>query len=177
MKITIRSLSVLALAASLGACATVTRGTTTEFAVDSTPPGAAVKTSTGFSCPATPCSMKLPRKEAFNATVTKAGFKPLTMHIDSKVGGGGAAGFAGNVVAGGVLGMGIDAASGAMDDLSPNPLKVTLLAEDAAPAAAPPPAASPAAALPAVAPPAAAPPAPGQAAATPTAAAAQTASR
>jgi len=135
MKFALHALVVVGLSASLGACATVTRGTTTQFAVESTPPGAAVKTSTGFSCDSTPCSMKMPRKEAFDATVSKAGYKPVTVHINSSVGAGGGAGFAGNMVAGGILGMGIDAASGAMDDLKPNPLKVDLAAEDAAPAA------------------------------------------
>jgi hypothetical protein len=41
--------------------------------------------------------------------------------------GGGGAGFAGNILAGGLIGMGVDATSGAMNDLMPNPLHVDLL--------------------------------------------------
>jgi len=136
------ALSALAVSASLGGCATVTRGTTTEFKVASVPPGAAVKTSTGFVCDATPCSLKMPRKDPFDVTLTKPGFKDATVHVRSAVGGGGAAGMAGNLVAGGLLGMAIDGTDGAMDDLTPNPLNVTLEPADGAPA---PVAASPAA--------------------------------
>ena len=136
MKAIIYAASVLAFAASLGGCATVTRGTTTQFTVNSTPPGAAVKTSTGFSCAATPCSMKMPRKTAFDVTLTKAGFATQTVHITSAVAGGGAAGFAGNLVAGSIVGMIVDGSSGAMDDLTPNPLAVTLNPDSATVAAA-----------------------------------------
>jgi hypothetical protein len=131
--------SATALLLSLGACATVTRGTTTDFKVASTPPGAELKTSTGFACSPTPCSVKLPRKTAFDATVTLAGYKPQTVHIQSKVGGGGTAGFIGNAVAGGAIGMVIDGSDGAMDDLVPNPLNVTL-DQDTQPVTAPTPA-------------------------------------
>jgi hypothetical protein len=129
----------------LGGCATVTRGTTTQFAVESTPPGAKVTTSTGFSCSPTPCHMKMSRKEPFDATVSLDGYAPQTTHISSKVGGAGAAGMAGNVILGGVIGIGVDAASGAIDDLSPNPLKVTLMRAPADPSAGPAASAAPAA--------------------------------
>ena len=140
----LRAASALALCASLGACATVTRGTTTDFKVSSTPPGASVSTSTGFSCSPTPCTIrKVPRKTGFDATVTLAGYQPQTVHVASKVSGGGGAGFAGNVVAGGVIGMVIDGSDGSMNDLTPNPLAVTLTpvgpaaTAEAAPAPAP----------------------------------------
>ena len=133
-----RAVSALALCACLGACATVTRGTTTKFKVESTPSGASMKTTTGFAC-TTPCTLKLPRKEAFDATVSKSGFRTQTVHVLSKVRGGGTAGLVGNVVAGGILGMAIDGTNGSMDDLVPNPLKVTLQADGAPePAAAAP---------------------------------------
>jgi hypothetical protein len=38
----------------------------------------------------------------------------------------GAAGFAGNILAGGLIGMGVDAATGAAQDHKPNPVIVTL---------------------------------------------------
>ncbi len=103
MKFALHALAVVGLSASLGACATITRGTTTKFTVESTPPGAAVRTSTGFSCAATPCSMKMPRKDVFDVTVSKAGFDPVVAHVDHEAGVAGVAGFAGNVVAGGFI--------------------------------------------------------------------------
>jgi hypothetical protein len=140
MKSIIWAASAGALALSLGACATVTRGTTTEFKVSSAPAGASVTTSTGFSCAPTPCVIKkMIRKEAFDATVTLAGYKPKTVHIQSLVEGGGAAGAVGNVVVGGFIGVAVDATDGAMDDLVPNPLHVALEPVETA-AAAPPPA-------------------------------------
>lgn len=121
------SAAVLCLGlSSLGACATVTRGTTQQVTVKSTPPGAAVKTTTGFTCAATPCTFKMPRKEGFDVTISKDGFKPVTVTVESKMSGGGAAGMAGNVIAGGIIGMGVDATSGALKDLVPNPVDVTL---------------------------------------------------
>jgi hypothetical protein len=127
MKSVVYAASAAAVALSLGACATVTRGTTTDFKVASEPSGASVKTSTGFACAPTPCTIKkMIRKEAFDATITLTGYKPVTKHIQSLVEGGGAAGAVGNVVIGGVIGVAVDATDGAMDDLVPNPLNVTL---------------------------------------------------
>ena len=111
---------------SLGACATVTRGTTTTFSVETTPSKAQVKTNNGFACDATPCTFKMPRKAEFDVTVTKEGYKPWTGHVTHVISGQGSAGMAGNVILGGVVGVGVDTASGAMYDLKPNPLKVTL---------------------------------------------------
>ena len=132
MKLYFRGASLLLAAASLSGCATITRGTTTTFTVESTPPAAEVKTSTGFICPSTPCTFKMPRKDGFAVTVSKAGYKPSTTNVTTKMSGGGAAGLAGNVLAGGIIGIGIDATSGALNDLSPNPLKVMLEPEMAA---------------------------------------------
>lgn len=153
MKLVIRLIAAAFAMSALSACATVTRGTTTEFKVESTPPGAKVETSNGFSCASTPCTFNMPRKEAFDITVSKKGFQDSKTSIASELSGAGAAGMAGNVIAGGLIGMGIDATSGALKDLKPNPLQVTLtpievaekVAEPAA-EAAPAPAAEPAAA-------------------------------
>jgi hypothetical protein len=82
----------------------------------------------------------MPRKESFVITVSKAGYKPVETHVKSGLAGTGAAGFLGNALVGGVIGAGVDVSSGAMLDLTPNPLHVTLVAEDApipAPASAP----------------------------------------
>jgi hypothetical protein len=139
MKSVLGAASATASLLSLGACATVIRGTNTDFKAASTPPGASVTTSTGFQCSPTPCVIRgMARKEAFDATFKLSGYKPLTRHVQSLVQGGGAAGAAGNVIAGGVIGIAVDATDGAMDDLVPNPLAVTLEPADATAPPAPP---------------------------------------
>jgi hypothetical protein len=97
-----------------------------SWTVNTTPSGAAVKTSSGFSCDATPCTFRMPRKEQFDVTVTKAGYKTWTGHVGHHVAGAGGAGFLGNAIVGGIIGAGVDVSSGAMLDLAPNPLEITL---------------------------------------------------
>jgi len=158
-------LALAALGANLAACATVVRGTTTRFEISSEPPGAEVHASNGFSCQSTPCTFRLSRKDAFDVTVTKPGYEKQTVHVRSHAAGAGVAEMtAGNFLLGGVIGAGVDAASGATNDLEPNPLKVKLVpttqaeaAKPAEPAAAAPaatvqPASAPASAAPAAAP-------------------------
>lgn len=122
----LRALGVIALAGSSAACATVTRGTETAWEVKTTPPGAHVATSNGMSCDSTPCSIKMKRKSQFTATIDKPGYKTATVNVTNKVGTGGGVGMAGNVILGGVIGAGVDVASGAMLDLTPNPVEITL---------------------------------------------------
>lgn len=146
----------------LSACATITRGTNQNFAIESTPSEAEARLSTGQTC-VTPCSIRMKRKSDFVVTVSKEGYQTQEARVHGVVKGGGAAGMAGNVIFGGLIGAGVDASNGSLMNLSPNPLKVTLVpvasAEQpaAAPAAAP--AASTATTTPAPAPadPAAAP--------------------
>ncbi len=123
----VRALALVGAALSLPACATITRGTSQTFTVESTPPGAHVSTSNGFACEATPCTFRMPRKDAFRATVSMDGYVTQDHDIASRVSGSGGAGFAGNILVGGVIGMAVDGTSGAMNDLTPNPLVITLL--------------------------------------------------
>lgn len=131
MKMRVAAVSVAAM--SLCACATVTRGTNTAWEVNTSPPGAKVETSHGHQCPSTPCAMKMPRKSQFTATITKPGYKTVQVSVTTKVSGGGGAAMAGNVILGGLIGAGVDASSGAMLDLVPNPVNVTLEPETAKP--------------------------------------------
>lgn len=123
----VRALALVGVALSLPACATITRGTSQTFTVESTPPGARVSTSNGFSCDATPCTFRMPRKDPFRVTLSMDGRVEQVHEIQSAYAGAGAAGFAGNVLVGGVIGMAVDGTSGAMKDLTPNPLVVTML--------------------------------------------------
>jgi len=117
---------VMALAVAVSGCATITRGTTDSWSINTTPSGAEVRTSSGFECEATPCTFRMPRKEEFDVTVTKTGYKSWKSHVGHHMAGAGGAGFVGNAIVGGIIGAGVDATSGAMLDFAPNPLNVTL---------------------------------------------------
>lgn len=121
-------LAVLAGSLSLGACATVTRGTTEQITFDSTP-AAQMRTSTGLTCPTTPCTLEVSRKSEFIATFSKPGYESQDVMVQTRVAGAGAAGFAGNVLIGGVVGMGVDAATGSTLEHYPNPVTVSLVPE------------------------------------------------
>lgn len=117
--------SVLAL--GLGACGTVTRGTTNDVTFNSEPTGAHVQTSNGLTCQATPCTFPISRKQEFVASFSLSGYQTQQVAVTTDVSGGGAAGFAGNILIGGVIGMGVDAATGAALDHKPNPVFATLV--------------------------------------------------
>lgn len=122
-----KKLLVVALIAPLAACATITRGTTQAFTVETEPGGAAVETSNGLFCPSTPCTFaRVPRESEFTVTITKEGYVTTTHNVTHETAGSGAAGMAGNVILGGVIGAAIDGNNGATQDLVPNPLRVTL---------------------------------------------------
>ncbi len=122
---------VAAASLLLPACATITRGTSQKFAIESVPQEADVRLSTGQTC-ITPCKLNLKRKHDFVATFSKKGYKTTSANVESKVHGGGVAGVAGNVLDGGIIGAAIDGSNGSMNDLRPNPLIVTLQPEDTA---------------------------------------------
>ena len=106
-------------------CATITRGTTDVLEINSTPQGADVKTSLGHAC-TTPCVLTLDRDAELTVDITKDGCEPANIQVTNKVADTGAAGMAGNVIFGGLIGLGVDAATGATQELVPNPVLATL---------------------------------------------------
>lgn len=119
-------------AVSLAACATVTKGTEDTVTFESTPPGADVSFSevTGRINQAgciTPCTLELNRKYAYSVEFSKEGYETWVQLLEPKLSGDGAAGMAGNVLLGGVIGAAVDASTGAMNDLKPNPMIATLV--------------------------------------------------
>ena len=126
------SLAVLASIFVITGCATVTRGSKQKFRVETTPPGARVDLTNGQSCAATPCDFKLKRKSEFTVNISKLGCEPASVFVSHELSGKGAVGMAGNVVVGGVVGVGIDAVTGATQDLHPNPVQVALVCEPSA---------------------------------------------
>jgi hypothetical protein len=123
-----RILGVLAACAMLGGCASVARGTTETISVESTPPGAEAIIS-GLDNPMTcmtPCAVVAKRNADISVTVQKSGYEPQVVQLTKEIPPAGAAGFAGNVLVGGLVGMGVDAVTGAATDHKPNPVIVTL---------------------------------------------------
>lgn len=123
--------TALAGACAISGCATITRGTTESLAIQSEPAGARVELTSGQTG-ITPCSFELKRKNDLKVFLRKDGFEDITVDVDSKVAGAGATGMAGNVLIGGIIGVGVDAASGATKSLRPNPVHVHLVVKDLA---------------------------------------------
>ena len=117
------------LAYAVSGCATITRGSKDFFEIESEPTGASVALSNGLNC-VTPCAMELPRKHPFTATFSLDGYKPLIAEVVPKQAGAGSAGMAGNILIGGLIGVVADSTSGAMKDLTPNPLVAKLALVD-----------------------------------------------
>lgn len=117
----------------LSGCATVTRGTKDTLVVESDPAGADVQLSTGQSGK-TPTSFMLKRKEAVVVTISREGYETAMVTVNSQVVGAGAAGMAGNVLVGGIIGVGVDSWTGATKSLKPNPVTVKLVRLEPKPA-------------------------------------------
>ncbi len=125
-------LAVAFVALTAAGCATVTRGTTNQVTFTSEPPEAAVRTSVGHSCK-TPCTLEISRKAEFVATFELDGHKKQEVTVATRIAGAGAAGFAGNALLGGLIGMGVDAATGSTLEHFPNPVFAKLEKESVGP--------------------------------------------
>ena len=124
----IRLLVAAAIVMPCLGCASVTRGTTENISIATTPAGATAEVSgldTPMAC-LTPCVVQTKRSADITVTINKDGYEPLTIPLTKEIPGTGAAGFAGNLLAGGLIGMGVDAVTGAAQDHKPNPVIVTL---------------------------------------------------
>jgi outer membrane protein assembly factor BamE (lipoprotein component of BamABCDE complex) len=119
------AVALTAITLALTGCATITRGTTEVLVVNTDPPGAQVQISDGHQC-SSPCSVELKRKHDYHVKIVKAGYEPIETDVKSQIVGAGAAGMAGNVLVGGLIGVGVDAYTGATKGLKPNPLTVNL---------------------------------------------------
>jgi len=107
--------------ALLGGCATIVHGTTQRVEIDSTPRGADVAIDDSRRV-TTPAAVNLSRGQPHRLIFRKAGYQDATENLTS-----GASGWIlGNLVAGGVVGMAIDASDGAGRKLSADSVNVTL---------------------------------------------------
>lgn len=108
----------------LTGCGSIINGTTQKVAVTSTPDSAqAVAVGGERTCECvTPCTLVLKRKFSHTVTVSKDGYKPQSVGLTSTTSGA----VAGNILAGGLIGWGVDAASGGDSKLVPEAISVTL---------------------------------------------------
>jgi len=111
----------------LTSCATITRGVHEKLRIESDPPGADVRLSTGEHGITPATFVEKRRRDSFTVTVSKPGYAAQTVTVKSKAGGTGATAMAGNVLLGGAIGMGVDAGTGAYNSLYPNPVSVHLV--------------------------------------------------
>lgn len=121
-----KAIGIAGILALASGCATITRGSEDVLEIQSTPAGAQVSTSNGYSCSSTPCALKMPRRSELVVTVSKKGCRSAQVNVTHKTADAGAAGVAGNVLVGGIIGLAVDASSGASQDLVPNPVVVNL---------------------------------------------------
>ena len=123
-----RIVGIAAICAAVGGCASVTRGTTENLSIVSTPSGAEA-TISGLDVPTacvTPCAVVVKRNADISVAFKKEGYEPQIVQLTKEIPATGAAGFAGNVLLGGLVGMGVDAVTGAATDHKPNPVSVVL---------------------------------------------------
>jgi|GEM_PF-2487857 len=100
--------------AAFSGCVTMVRGTSEAVSVNTNPPGAKIDFSNGQSCKS-PCTIKTKRNKSLQITITKSGCGTQTATMVPSLAGGG-------VILGGL----IDYGTGAVYDLQPNPMIVTL---------------------------------------------------
>jgi len=119
-------ISCIALAASASGCASITQGTRDALLLKTDPAGASAITSNGYSCAETPCAIEVPKKNGFTVTFEKEGCEPKTVNVITRMSKSGGAAVAGNVLVGGVIGLGVDSVTGAAKELVPNPVEAEL---------------------------------------------------
>jgi hypothetical protein len=109
---------------SLGAagCATIVNGTTQPVAITSTPSGPRVSVDGADQVYTTPANIELSRGKDHLLSFSLAGYHPETFTVIHSMSGV----VAGYILAGGLIGWGVDAAIGAQDKLTPETVQITL---------------------------------------------------
>ena len=102
-------------------CATITQGSTQQITVSSTPAGAEIVVN-GFQRLKTPAVIELSRKESHQLQISLEGYHREDVEI-VKVSNGMVAG---NILAGGLVGLAVDYSSGAAYRLVPEVVQITL---------------------------------------------------
>lgn len=124
MKKFLSSAAIAVAAVGLSGCATVLNGTSQPMEFQSDPDGATIELISGLTC-VTPCEYEMKRGDDSMVTFTKEGYEPVSVYIQSRLGGG----TFGNILAGGVIGAAVDGSNGASNRLYPRPVYVRMVAE------------------------------------------------
>lgn len=111
------SATILSAIITLSGCATIIRGTEQQVSINTNPTGADVQFSNGQSCVA-PCQIKVRRDQSLQITISKVGCHQQTATMMPTLAG-----------AGVMLGGFVDYGTGAVYDLQPNPLTVSLVCD------------------------------------------------
>jgi len=112
---------LILLSCLLGGCATLTNGTTQSIPVSSSPSGASVFAD-GQHVGTTPCTVELSRSASHVITLERDGYEGTAVHLTREI----SAMTAGNLIFGGLIGLGVDAVSGANFRLVPEQVNVSL---------------------------------------------------
>ena len=120
--------SALALAATLGGCGTIFGGSSQEVSIASSPGAAEVELDHVSRTVSTPAEIELKRKNSYELTFSKEGYETETASIESSLRGGI---LVLDILFTGLLGVAIDAGTGAWNSLSPENLSVSLDKKDA----------------------------------------------
>ncbi|HEX6929947.1 MAG TPA: PEGA domain-containing protein [Gammaproteobacteria bacterium] len=107
--------------AFLVGCASIVSGTTQPISFNSTPPGATILIN-GADMGKTPTTLHLKRNENYAVSIQLEGYMPETVNITRSMNGW----IFGNIIFGGLIGIVIDAASGAMYKLTPEQVTATM---------------------------------------------------
>lgn len=102
-------------------CATLTHGNMQSVTVGSTPAGASVSVD-GQQMGTTPATVRLTRKDAHVLRLDLQGYEPFEMQLERKTSGW----IWGNIVFGGLIGVVVDASTGAMYRLTPGAVDATM---------------------------------------------------
>ncbi len=96
-------------------------GTNVDYATQTDPSGADIVFLNGLKC-TSPCELELRRGSDTRIDITKPGYEPVYVLVQSRLAGS----TFGNILAGGIVGGVVDGSNGASNTLYPRPLKVRL---------------------------------------------------
>ena len=118
--------AAIAAVLSLNACATIMHGGKQNVGINSTPSGATVFID-GQNMGVTPANLNLSRKDTHIVRIDLAGYQPYEMTMSRGVSGW----VWGNLVFGGLIGLVVDASTGALYKLSPEQVDGQLVTRQA----------------------------------------------
>ena len=110
-----KKLLVISLALTLGSCCTLVNGKHDDVRVNSNVTSATVKVD-GVVKGVTPCTIEVKRKGGQVLSVEKAGYETYQARLESSCSGW----VVGNILLGGIIGLGVDCITGAVVDVEPD---------------------------------------------------------